>query len=145
MHLSWLGPELLVCCLAHLGPTDVFLLLRILGAHGSPSSISLLNQCLRFRFTMVVILNYWSVAPKYLRTMIKFGHLICIHQTTSSILNFYQVIGYPVVLTKCACSCFPSARFVSYLFGNHIVDFPTRRLNLAGRICEMIVHFLIKA
>ena len=25
---SWLGPELLVCCLAHRGPTGVFLLLR---------------------------------------------------------------------------------------------------------------------
>ena len=23
-HFSWLGPELLVCCLAHRGPTDVF-------------------------------------------------------------------------------------------------------------------------
>ena len=28
IHLSWLGPELLVCCLAHRGPTGVFLLLR---------------------------------------------------------------------------------------------------------------------
>ena len=28
IHFSWLGPELLVCCLAHRGPTDVFLLLR---------------------------------------------------------------------------------------------------------------------
>ena len=26
--LFWLGPELLVCCLAHRGPTGVFLLLR---------------------------------------------------------------------------------------------------------------------
>ena len=25
IHFSWLGPELLVCCLAHRGPTDVFL------------------------------------------------------------------------------------------------------------------------
>ena len=24
-HFSWLGSELLVCCLAHRGPTDVFL------------------------------------------------------------------------------------------------------------------------
>ena len=28
IHFSWLGPELLVCCLAHRGPTNVFLLLR---------------------------------------------------------------------------------------------------------------------
>ena len=28
IHFSWLGPELLVCCLAHRGPTGVFLLLR---------------------------------------------------------------------------------------------------------------------
>ena len=27
-HFSWLGPELLVCCLAHQGTTGVFLLLR---------------------------------------------------------------------------------------------------------------------
>ena len=27
-YLSWLGPELCVCCLAHLGSTGVFLLLR---------------------------------------------------------------------------------------------------------------------
>ena len=25
IHFSWLGPELLVCCLAHRGPTDIFL------------------------------------------------------------------------------------------------------------------------
>ena len=24
IHFSWLGPELLVCCLAHRGPTGVF-------------------------------------------------------------------------------------------------------------------------
>ena len=29
IHFSWLGPELLVCCLAHWGPTGVFLLLRV--------------------------------------------------------------------------------------------------------------------
>ena len=29
IHFSWLGPELLVCCLAQRGPTGVFLLLRI--------------------------------------------------------------------------------------------------------------------
>ena len=28
IHFSWLGPELHVCCLAHRGPADVFLLLR---------------------------------------------------------------------------------------------------------------------
>ena len=28
IHFSWLGPELLVCCLAHRGPTGVFLLLQ---------------------------------------------------------------------------------------------------------------------
>ena len=28
IHFSWLGPELLVCCLARRGPTGVFLLLR---------------------------------------------------------------------------------------------------------------------
>ena len=28
IHFSWLGPELLVCYLAHRGPTGVFLLLR---------------------------------------------------------------------------------------------------------------------
>ena len=28
IRFSWLGPELLVCCLAHWGPADVFLLLR---------------------------------------------------------------------------------------------------------------------
>ena len=28
IHFSWLGPELLVCCLAHRGPTGVFLLPR---------------------------------------------------------------------------------------------------------------------
>ena len=28
-HFSWLGPHLLVCCLAHRGSTGVFLLLRI--------------------------------------------------------------------------------------------------------------------
>ena len=28
VRFSWLGPELLVCCLAHRGPTGVFLLLR---------------------------------------------------------------------------------------------------------------------
>ena len=28
IHFSWLGPELLVCCLAHRGSTGVFLLLR---------------------------------------------------------------------------------------------------------------------
>ena len=27
IHFSWLGPELLVCCLANRGPTGVFLLL----------------------------------------------------------------------------------------------------------------------
>ena len=46
IHFSWLGPELLVCCLAHRGPTVVFLLLRVsrlFGAQGSPSSGSLLN------------------------------------------------------------------------------------------------------
>ena len=31
IHLIWLGPELLVCCLAHRGSTDVYLLLRISG------------------------------------------------------------------------------------------------------------------
>ena len=44
---SWLGPELLVCCLAHRGSTGVSLLLRtfskLLGAQGSRSSGSLLN------------------------------------------------------------------------------------------------------
>ena len=29
IHFSWLGPELLVCCLAHKGSTSVFLLLQI--------------------------------------------------------------------------------------------------------------------
>ena len=29
IHFSWLGPELLVCCLAHRGSTGVFLLLRV--------------------------------------------------------------------------------------------------------------------
>ena len=29
IHFSWLGPELLVCCLAHRGSIGVFLLLRI--------------------------------------------------------------------------------------------------------------------
>ena len=28
IRFSWLGPELLVCCLAQRGPTGVFLLLR---------------------------------------------------------------------------------------------------------------------
>ena len=28
IHFNWLGPELLVCCLVHRCPTDVFLLLR---------------------------------------------------------------------------------------------------------------------
>ena len=28
IYFSWLGPEFLVCCLAHRGPTGVFLLLR---------------------------------------------------------------------------------------------------------------------
>ena len=31
IHFSWLGPELLVCCLAHRGPIGVFLLLRLVG------------------------------------------------------------------------------------------------------------------
>ena len=46
-HFSWLGLELLVCCLAYRSSTGVSLLLRIfrkiLGAQGSPSSGSLLN------------------------------------------------------------------------------------------------------
>ena len=28
VHFGWMGPELLVCCLAHRGPAGVFLLLR---------------------------------------------------------------------------------------------------------------------
>ena len=29
IQFSWLGPEILVCCLAHRGSTGVFLLLRV--------------------------------------------------------------------------------------------------------------------
>ena len=46
IHFSWLGSELLVCCLAHRGPTDVFFcpeVSKLFGAQGSPSSGSLLN------------------------------------------------------------------------------------------------------
>ena len=47
INFSWLGPELLVCCLAHRGSTGASLLLqtfsKLLGAKGSPSSGSLLN------------------------------------------------------------------------------------------------------
>ena len=46
IHFSWLGPVLLVRCLADRGSTGVSLLLRtfikLLGAQGSPSSGSLL-------------------------------------------------------------------------------------------------------
>ena len=60
-HFSWLGPELLVCCLAHRGSTVVFLLLwifsKLFGAQGSPSSGSLLNLI----FVMVVIMIYLFV------------------------------------------------------------------------------------
>ena len=48
IHLGWLGPELLVCCLAHRGPTGVFLLPRVsklYGAQGFPSKGSLPNLC----------------------------------------------------------------------------------------------------
>ena len=45
IHFSWLGPELLVCCLAHRGRTGVFFcsgVNRLFGAQRSPSSGSLL-------------------------------------------------------------------------------------------------------
>ena len=43
IHFSRLGPELLVCCLAHRGPTGPIGVSRLFGAQGSPSSGSLLN------------------------------------------------------------------------------------------------------
>ena len=37
LHASWLGPELLVCCLAHRGPTDVFSFAPELVSYSAPS------------------------------------------------------------------------------------------------------------
>ena len=59
IHFSWLGPELLVCCLAHRRSTSFSLLLqtfsKLFGAQGSTSPGSLLNlQVLVFLFIMVV-------------------------------------------------------------------------------------------
>ena len=39
IHFSWLGPELLVCCLAHRGPTGVFLLLRVSVKYSAPRDL----------------------------------------------------------------------------------------------------------
>ena len=36
IHFSWLGPELLVCCLAHRVSTGVFLLLRVSVSYSVP-------------------------------------------------------------------------------------------------------------
>ena len=47
IHFSWLGPELLVCCLAHRGSTGVFSFApgfsKLFSAQESQSSGSLLN------------------------------------------------------------------------------------------------------
>ena len=46
-HVSWLGPELLVCCVANRGSTGVSRMFRtfskLFGAQGSPSSGRFLN------------------------------------------------------------------------------------------------------
>ena len=42
IHFSWLGPELLVCCLPHRGSTGVFLSLR--GSVGRRPRISIVGQ-----------------------------------------------------------------------------------------------------
>ena len=39
IHFSWLGPELLVCCLAHRGPTDVFSLAPELVSYLAPRDL----------------------------------------------------------------------------------------------------------
>ena len=46
IHISWVGPELLVCCLVHRGSTGVFSFApdfnKLFCAKGSPSSVNLL-------------------------------------------------------------------------------------------------------
>ena len=67
IHFSWLGPELLVCCLAHRGSTGVLFFFfsgvsKLFGAQGSPSSGSLLNLLSpRFLFFMMFIVIYLFV------------------------------------------------------------------------------------
>ena len=39
IHFSWLGPELLVCCLAHRVSTGVFLLLRVSVNYSAPRDL----------------------------------------------------------------------------------------------------------
>ena len=39
IHFSWLGPERLVCCLAHRGSTGVFLLLRVSVSYSGPRAL----------------------------------------------------------------------------------------------------------
>ena len=39
IHFSWLGPELLVCCLAHQGSTGGFLLLRVSVSFSAPRDL----------------------------------------------------------------------------------------------------------
>ena len=39
IHYSWLGPELLVCCLAHRGSTGVFHLLRVSVSYSAPRDL----------------------------------------------------------------------------------------------------------
>ena len=61
---SWLGAELLVCCLAHRGSTCFFLSLRV-SVYGRPG-ISIVGQLTesvspRFLFIMVVVMIYLTV------------------------------------------------------------------------------------
>ena len=39
IHFSWLGLELLVCCMAHRGSTDVFLLLWVSVSYSAPRDL----------------------------------------------------------------------------------------------------------
>ena len=50
---------------------------------------------------------------------------LCFRYTDSTLPLLFKIRNFK--LPACFCDC--TARFVSHLFGNHIVGFPTRRLS----------------
>ena len=65
-YYSNIGPELLVCCLAHRDSTGVFLLLLVSVSYSAPKGISIVGQLTesvspRFLFIMVIIMIYLFV------------------------------------------------------------------------------------
>ena len=62
IHFSWLGPELIVCCLAYRSSTGVFLLLKISISSFAPRGLIarqfIVSVSPRFLFILVVIIIY---------------------------------------------------------------------------------------